>query len=1008
MPEFEKGQHVTITSDKEVHGVIDFVHTDSSDRQMYDVQKDGGAIETVSEVNLRPRRRSRTAWNLLAQNELRDYHDFSVATTVHKVNNTANNTVSSLRASRTLFKPYQYKPLIKFLKSDIRRILVADEVGLGKTIEAGHIMLEMRGRKQLSNSLIVCPKSLHEHWKRELRQKFSFDFKIYGSKEDLCNDIEQEGRGGDKNIRGIVNYAKCKRPEVTEVLSETGYMFDLIICDESHRLRNSDTDRYSAFDEIMKHAEAAIFLTATPIMNEESDLFNQIRLLDRDRYPNLEVFKNAINQNRPFIRALRALNKGREMRKIADDLHNEQIQTSITIGEEYRFKKETTVAEEFGSDRLYERARERMIEGENTPETRVKVQRDLSELNLLNHVYTRTRKRDVITDGEVASRNPHRIRVSFEPEERRLYQEVANQYQTLGVIQKKRMISSSIVAYHTPREKLKQGNYDQSIPDSKFDAFHKVIDKVVRKRGKKIIVFSTFKDTLWYLAARLRELGIGSTMVHGNVQDRKDRFETFRQDDDIKVLLLTQVGQEGIDLQFCDVVVNYDLPWNPMRIEQRIGRVDRIGQTADVVNIYAFTINDTIEEKVYDRLLDKIDIFKEALGDIEDVLSEDDSTLASKIDELRHEIYKEELTEQEQDERIDEVKEAFIRKRRQLEDIENNLTNAIVHDRHVENEISSIVDNKRYLTPKELKDFIKSLFHNELTTLRLQKNEDRIYTVDIPSNDRLLLFEFIEEYMDDASDNPELYDLYSTFKRKHFKSRSIPVTFDQQVAYEKGGDIEHINSYHPLVNAASNLFKKRGYHLNQAYRLGIENEKLDSELDPGHYLLVVYRVSISRTDQTDDQTDEFIHAALLDLTTRGEPEVLDNELAEGVLGTLQEEVTAPENPFELDEDSTEEFMTHVRTPIADAIRRKQKSIEDDKRLRLQSSSTRRARQLRQFYDNQIERRRELLQEGRGIEDILTSEIDELEEEKETKIQEIENIDIDSSNDIISVNHLEVF
>ena len=1007
MPTFQEGQHVTIIGDVETHGIVDFVHAGGDGPQMYDVQKDGGGIETVSEQKLQSRRRRTSAWELLAQNQLRNYRDFSVATTVHKVNNTANNTVSTLRASRTLFKPYQYKPLIKFLKSDKRRILIADEVGLGKTIEAGHIMLEMQGRKQLRNALIVCTKALHTHWQRELRHKFNLNFKVYGSKEDFCSDIEHEQYRNRKSLRGIINYAKCKRPEVTELLADTGYTFDLIICDESHKLRNRSTNRYVAFKEIMQHAEAAVFLTATPIMNEESDLYNQIHLLDDSRYPNPEVFRNAINQNRPFIQALSALNAGRSIPRIAEELHKATIRTTITIGEEYQFTARTTVAEEFGDDQFYQRARKQMLERENTPETRVEVQRDLSELNLLNHLYTRTRKRDVVTDEEFAERKPHRISVQFTPEEWDLYQEVAGQYQTLGVIQKKRMISSSIVAYHTPREKLKGGQYNRSIPDSKFEAFQKVVDKVVQERGKKLIVFSTFKDTLWYLAARLNDLGVGSTMVHGGVKDRQERFDKFRHDDETKVLLLTQVGQEGIDLQFCDVVVNYDLPWNPMRIEQRIGRVDRIGQKSDVVNIYAFTIQNTIEERVYNRLLDKIDIFREALGDIEDVLSEDESTLASMIEELEHTIYKEELTEEEQNERIDRVKEAFVRKKKQLEQIEKDLTDAIVHDRHVQNEISKIIDNRRYLTAKELRDFVESLFRNNLTTLRLQKTGADSHSIEIPNRDRYVLFDFIEEHMDREAKNPELHVLYGEFKRRWSGERSIPVTFRQEAAYENESDIEYINSYHPLVNAASNFFRAEGYHLNQAFRLGVERGSLDVDLASGHYLLAVYAITVRRTDQPEEQTDEYIHAALLDLTSGSAPTLLDDEVAEGVLGAIQENVAAPENPFDIQDERAEEFMRYVRTPIAKAIRKKQASIEEEKRVRLQSSLDRRARQLQQFYDNQIKRRRELLRKGRGIEDILKSEVERLEKQKKDTLQEIEDARVESSNDVISVNHLQV-
>src|SRR5690606_19882494 len=114
----------------------------------------------------------------------------------------SSNTVSSLKSSNTIFKAYQFKPLLKFLNSDNRRLLIADEVGLGKTIEAGHIMLELMSRKELNNAIVVCPKSLQNKWQTELKEKFNLHFKIYETAKDFINDIKEFGG----SVKAIVNY----------------------------------------------------------------------------------------------------------------------------------------------------------------------------------------------------------------------------------------------------------------------------------------------------------------------------------------------------------------------------------------------------------------------------------------------------------------------------------------------------------------------------------------------------------------------------------------------------------------------------------------------------------------------------------------------------------------------------------------------------------------------------------------------------------------------------------
>ncbi|GAI82223.1 unnamed protein product, partial [marine sediment metagenome] len=122
---------------------------------------------------------------------------------------------------------------------------------------------------------------------------------------------------------------------------------------------------------------------------------------------------------------------------------------------------------------------------------------------------------------------------------------------------------------------------------------------LVVKNKKKLIVFAFFKKTLKYLKIRLEDNGVKCEIIHGDIKDRTERIENFRTTPQISILLSSEVGSEGLDLQFCDALVNYDLPWNPMVVEQRIGRIDRMGQESKVINVYSFALKGTIEEKIY-------------------------------------------------------------------------------------------------------------------------------------------------------------------------------------------------------------------------------------------------------------------------------------------------------------------------------------------------------------------------------------------------------------------------
>ena len=265
---------------------------------LYEVVLSNGTRTSFEEDSLQECFDTDDVFELCENRNFSNYDDYMVVNTLFKIDNVNNNTISTLRASRTQFKAYQFKPLLKFFASPEKRILIADEVGLGKTIEAGHILLELRARKEFRHALIVCPKSLREKWRTEMSSRFGIDFTIYGGEDNDGNkypsmvDLFHSYKSGN-DVHAIVNYERIRhkdtkndgnggnerRQSLVDFLVANKIQQSVVICDESHRLRNEDTLSYHGAEMLLEKSDAVIFLTATPVMIKEDNLYNQMHLL---------------------------------------------------------------------------------------------------------------------------------------------------------------------------------------------------------------------------------------------------------------------------------------------------------------------------------------------------------------------------------------------------------------------------------------------------------------------------------------------------------------------------------------------------------------------------------------------------------------------------------------------------------------------------------------------------------------------------------------------------------
>jgi len=998
MAEFKVGDSViNIRTDE--RGIITVVHPEIEGRQQYTVQFPQGELRCL-ERYLERDAVITNPFDKCKRGMFGSCEDFTRINTTFKIGNTSNNTLSTLMASKTIFKAYQYKPLLKFLNSENKRLLVADEVGLGKTIEAGHIMLELKARKELRNALVLCPHSLLDKWHDELEEKFGFDFKIYEEVKDLIYDLQHS----PEIVRGIINYEKVRLPKDDEeyiekiekgeiepkqwgVSKETLHhllyfsntRFDFLLCDEAHRMRNSNTQLHKGIKLLIGHTKSVVFLTATPIMISQENLYNLLHLLDENRFDNYQQFNNALLENRPFIEVLAKLaNTENNLKEIFEALNAAEITAHYQSGSEesqLNYDVCTTIGKRFGDVPLYQ---EIMANSKlpDTPQLRVKLQTDVSSMSMINNIFTRTRKKEVVQDMSQAVRDPQTHYVTLYPEERKIFDKIINDYTkentlyvdeygdakmtmgaTLGLIQKKRRVASSVYGYVDKDYDLDAGiDKNEDKPDAKFDKLIEIIHEVVdlhQEQGNKIIIFALFKNTLKYLAIRLKKLGYQTALIHGGiVEDRTKEINRFKENPDVKILLSSEVGSEGLDMQFCDSIVNYDLPWNPMVVEQRIGRVDRFGQKSPYVHIYNLIVANSIQEDIYKRLLNRIDIFKGCIGDLEAILDKDleisglqGKSLQQIFVSLEKELYCTQISKEQEQAKIDAVAQAIIREKQNLEEINEELTNTLTNDAYFSNEIDSIQRNHRYITDWELASYIRNLIRYHLQTCTLDPCDDGSFVFHVPENTPRLLTKFLTDY---EYVGQEYEREFARFKNKVRDESQIHITFNRDIAQEHSYYL-YIDPYHPLILASMNFFKERAQDDEDTFQYMLSADLFNDieGLHKGEYFLALYRLVLQRTMYGKQQNMELLLPVLYDKEQNTMCQ--DCDMAERVLGEAQLHAKPMTRPYLVNEELVSALDARFTEQIAE--------IEDEKldfyRTRIESSKQVELLRQEEFYDNKI-------------------------------------------------------
>lgn len=961
MSKFNKGDKVKNVVSNEIGYVIE-VYPPRRGRQLYKVKYDDRESDELS-ANLLPNVDLTDPFERVKENYYNHYTEYLKDNTAFKIQSSNNSTISSLKASRTLFRPYQFKPLLKFLNSDNRRLLIADEVGLGKTIEAGHIMLELKARGEFHNALVICPMALRSKWATELNEKFGLDFIEVEKKETLIHELQHHNGG----VLAVINYDKIRETsEILKVIEEKNIKFSIIICDESHKLRNNTTLIYHGAERLLQISNSVVFMSATPIMIDEYNLYNQLHLLDDDLYDNPEVFRNNIQLNRPFVRALSQLNSGANLKSIAEELSLSEVTTYNTIND-IESTQNFLIKDYFRDYPIYQDIIRLMTKGDDTPAVRAQLQYDLSEMSPMNTIFSRTRKRDVTQDWTQAERNPYTHRVSLWSDERNAYEQAIEDYiddhteideygrertGSMGLVTVKRQLASSVWAYLNVNEDLDRGidRYSE-YRDAKFDKLLSILQTVFEHGNKKIIIFAIFKKSLKYLNIRLRKAGYKCALIYGDMKiDKTEVLRAFQFDDSVKVLLSSEVGSEGLDMQFCNTLVNYDLPWNPMVVEQRIGRIDRFGQESPKVNINTIIVEESILEDIYERLLNRIGIFRESIGDLEAILDStiktDDGktiTIQDALKNMERDFYSDKLNTAEVEKKQKEIERAIENEKLNLQKIEEGLTNALTNDSYFKDEINKIINNNAYVTSHELYQFVRQLIKEHLTTCELVLSDSPdVYILRIPKSDPKVVKRFLEQYQPIDPDSKKLFRRYLMEIEDELELR---MTFDQEKAF-KEKRLAFINIYHPIIRAGVKFFESKRDKTQCTFFFQLKSDHLPSEIGKGLYMLAIYRISVSRTQFGKDVVTDSLYPILFDVDN--DKLVDDHSLAERFMGRAQ--VDGQYAPLDESTRLSEELIADLRYDFTECVNAYVWKHRGEMQTRIDNSKKLRFQQTMQYYE----------------------------------------------------------
>lgn len=499
----------------------------------------------------------------------------------------------------------------------------------------------------------------------------------------------------------------------------------------------------------------------------------------------------------------------------------------------------------------------------------VELERRVQDLHPLATILTRTRKR--VVQEHAPTRRAGVFRCQWSKEEDDTYQRLVKgaaslgwirQELSLGEIQRARQAASclpaaaqahgavvvasddeatelsdilpgDIAGRATGEESFPSAAVSFSARDSKFQKLQEILDMVWEEEpDAKVLIFTFFVGTAKYLERRLGEAGHAALRISGDIpstphrpesDERGRRMRQFREDPTIKVLVSTDVGSEGLDFEFCHHLVNYDLPWNPMVVKQRIGRIDRFGQKASVVHIHNLVVEGTVEDRILLRLYDRIGLFQQSIGDLETILGET-------VRDLQRDYVSGRLTPEEADRRMREAANAIEQRRMHLEQLEQSAADLFGHEEYIREEIKRLDRLGRFVSEEAMLAVIRSYLESHHPGAGPSEEEEGVYG--------LRLTDDLRKGIQNAAMGSQMW-------LDRSRNNELRITTRGEVAFQHP-DVELINVSHPLLKAAVGAVHSQLE--DPVARVGravvVLSDGDDVELQAGIYFVVVFAHTI--------------------------------------------------------------------------------------------------------------------------------------------------------------------
>lgn len=849
------------------------------------------------------------------------------------------NDLVSLGDARVDIKPHQVGVVHRVITNYPHRFLLCDEVGLGKTIEAGMILKELRARKQATRALVIVPPNLVRQWQFELKTKFNEVFSVLNTA--TVQFLRTQGH--DTNPFAyydsvLVSADWVSNKKWAELVVEVEW--DMLIVDEAHHARlrrwgsrTQTTQLYNLVRQLAAPAHfanrALLFLTATPMQLEADELYSLVELVDPALFPTEKHFERHREQSPGLNRLVEALQKsgfpppGEDAAEVIS-----QVAAWLSIDQEL--------------------AKKRLQNGRSEVST---LCQELSNRHLLSEVLIRNRKSVV---GGFMPRKATRWEVNLRPDEREALDAVEdyvlngfnladrtkdNAVGFVMVIFQKLMASSiralreslagrrervlkkamqsgasaadlealveddvdltavlgaTGAAYATEAIELDGlvELLDRIKVDSKAEALLSNLEVIFdHDQEGKVLIFTEFRETQRYLAERISARGWEVNVFHGQqkAEDKDLSVERFRDGKGHQVLICTEAGGEGRNFQFCHMLVNYDLPWNPMRVEQRIGRVDRIGQD-HLVQIFNLWVKGTIEERVLNVLERRINIFEETVGGLDPILGDTEKDLRKVL----------RMADTDRDRALELLEVNLEQQVNGARAAEEKLRDFIMDTKSYSREIAERIAGQRSpVSPEDQKRFIKSLLTDVGT--RVSRVGDSEY-----------LLTFHDPF---TSDYPEFF--------KEGRKRRAVFRAEERKDTEL---VEYFAFGHPIIEQiVERVLDGRYEGCNGSLSISLTD---DSTLRPGKGWLFVYVLELPVPQSTSHLVPIFVpDDQEVDLDTGRELVALATRFPRGQVSDIPFD-DLDFTKFERARDQAERFASEVaRTLERDALAEAESRLE---------------------------------------------------------------------------------